>query len=85
MSKSKVIKLVRKMLNLPSQMRKEEVETVLKFFGYKRGRVRGDHFIYVKGEYEITIRIRKGRMVEKIYIKHLRDLLDLEEWYESQK
>jgi len=81
----KIKKLVKEMLNLPGEMRLEKVKKVLTHFGWVPTNTKGDHFMYRKGGEMLTLVVRKGRFIEKVYIKRVIDRLNLEEWYEKQK
>lgn len=78
-------KLVKKMCGLPSEMRLEELRNILKSFGWKEGKAKGDHFNFKKGNSYMVVPAIKGRSVRRIYIKRVRDKLNLEEWYENHK
>ncbi len=78
-------KLVKKVCSLPTEMRLEDIRNILKSFGWKEGKAKGNHFIFRKGDSYITVPAIKGRSVKRIYIKRIRDKLNLEEWYENNK
>ena len=42
-------KLVKKVCSLPSEMRLDEIRRILKSFGWKEGKTKGDHLISRRG------------------------------------
>lgn len=81
----KLEKRVRELLNLPAEVRYEDVEKVMEAFGWELVNVKGSHRVFSKGEEIITIPVKKGRNVKKMYIKRIIQRLNLEEWYEEHK
>lgn len=63
---------------MPSDMRFEEVDLILKDYGFEHVNTKGTHFSYVKGDKQITI-VKHHNKVKKWYLKSIRDILDLEE------
>lgn len=86
---AKLEKIVKSFLkkNKPAYYKFKDVIKVLKVlkeFGYKHTNTKGSHFIYEKGDEQITI-VHHHKKVKKWYVKRLVELLDLEEWYENSK
>jgi predicted RNA binding protein YcfA (HicA-like mRNA interferase family) len=79
-----LVKIVKKMLEIPSDMRFDKVVVVLEAFGYKRGRASGSsHFVYrKKGCHSITVP-KENNKVKKHYLKDIVFHLNLEVWYEK--
>lgn len=81
---AKLLKLVEKMLRLPSELRYEEVIKVLEAFDWQFINTDGSHFIYAKGDVQITV-VRHHNKVKRGYIREIIEILNLEEWYEQNK
>ncbi len=82
---SKIRKLVRKMLHKPSEMRFNEVKLILNKFGWRKFKVKGDHFNYKKGQEFLIVVAKKGRKVKRTYLRRIIERLNLKEWYESHR
>jgi len=80
-----LVKIVKKMLEIPSDMRFNKVVVILEAFGYKCGRTSGSsHFVYrKKGCQSITVP-KENNKVKKCYLKKIIFHLNLEEWYEKK-
>ena len=77
--------LIKKMLRLPPEMRFEDILKVLKYFGYKCKNVTGSHYTYYKvGNKPFTI-VKDGKKIKKAYIRKIKEILNMEEWYENHK
>jgi len=72
------------MLRLPPEMRFEEVIKVLEAFNWQLINTEGSHFIYAKGDVQITI-VKHHSKVKRGYFREIVDILNLEEWYEKNK
>lgn len=72
-------KLRRKLRNNPNDATMQEVQTLLKRFGFILDRVSGSHhlFVYEQGEIYRSISIPlHGRKVKRVYVERATDLLD---------
>ncbi len=78
-------KSCRRMLRFPPEMRVEEVEKVLRHFGWEERNRRGSHVVYCKGKEILVVVEKRGRKVKTTYIKRIVERLNLEEWYEQRK
>ncbi len=75
---SKKEKLLAKMRRLPPTARFEDVETLLKLYGFKESRSNGSHHVFKKeGCGRLTVPKLGGKMVKREYIKQV--LQELEE------
>ena len=83
---SKFIKLIKKILDNPKNVRFNQVDKILKYFGYERSQPRSgsSHYTYRK-EDEEKITIPFNKPIKAVYIKIIIKLLDLEDWYEQNK
>jgi predicted RNA binding protein YcfA (HicA-like mRNA interferase family) len=72
---SKKEKLLQKILNNPQDVRFEELDALLKHFGFECRRVRGDHFIYKRKGYR-PLPIPRKKPVRSIYVKQALDLIE---------
>ena len=76
---SKRDKLRRKLRNNPKGRTKQEIETLLGYFGFELERVSGSHHLYtvqIRGEtYRLVVPIH-GREIKPFYIKQALDLID---------
>jgi predicted RNA binding protein YcfA (HicA-like mRNA interferase family) len=78
-----LIKIVGKMLGLPSDMLFEEIKVVLRAFGYMPKAKGSSHVVFRKqGCLPITVPKAKNK-VKKCYLKRIIELLNLEEWHEK--
>lgn len=79
-----LLKIVKKILGIPSDMRFNEVVVILEAFGYKCGQSSGSsHFVYrKKGCHSITVP-KENNKVKKCYLGDIISHLNLEEWYEK--
>ena len=82
---SKIRKLVGKMLRRPPEMRFDEVKIILERFGWKVFKVRGDHFNFKKEQEFLIVIAKKGRQVNRTYLKRIISRLNLEVWYEEHR
>lgn len=85
---SRIEKLVEKFLRRPPEASFQEVEYVLRAFGYSRWRRSKHGVIFLKHrERPINIPLKSpGRTkVNRVYINMIIDQLNLEEWYEQRQ
>jgi len=78
-------KLIKDILNNPKNVKFEDVDKLLKIFGYevKQPRKGSSHFVYrKKGANPITVPYKRP-FVKEIYIKQIIRILNLEEYYEE--
>lgn len=72
-------KLRRKLRNNPAGATMQEVETLLKNFGFELARISGSHHIYEYDAGDIWKQVvvpLHGRKVKKAYVKQVVDILD---------
>ncbi|HEY9826611.1 MAG TPA: type II toxin-antitoxin system HicA family toxin [Stenomitos sp.] len=82
---SKFDKLVLVFLSEPSDLVFADVRKLLVNFGFHEDSVSGSHHIFRHEDGRmISIPVKGGQKVKKIYIKKINELLNLEEWYEQQ-
>ncbi|MDX2241912.1 MAG: type II toxin-antitoxin system HicA family toxin [Leptolyngbyaceae cyanobacterium bins.302] len=78
---SKLRKLVEQFLTLPSEIRFEDVRTLLETFGFEEKRSKGSHHSFENALGQVlTIPKKGGKKVKRVYIKRIVDLLKLQEW-----
>ena len=77
---SKLDKLIQKFLSRPPSVRFDEVETLLKAFGFEQARVKGSHHTFRRPNdgLKITVPTKGGRMVKRTYVIQIIDLLNLD-------
>jgi predicted RNA binding protein YcfA (HicA-like mRNA interferase family) len=77
---SKKEKLVERLLRKPVDMRFEEVTLILEHFGFvlDKKNQKGSHFVFFKGEQQITIPAH-NHMVKRTYLQKIIETLGLEE------
>lgn len=90
-----LLKHVEKLLRYPGEYRFEELKNLLEAFGYKGiPPKRGSHWKFVLKNplpdvnYEapvITVPLKRGKYVKRVYLKRIVKFLNLEEWYEKNK
>ena len=79
------VKLVEKLLRRPVEASFEDIVRVLEYFGWELRNVKGSHFIYCKeGDMPFVV-VKQKNKVKRGYIRKLIKILELEEWYETQK
>ncbi len=61
-------KIISKMKNQPHGIRLEEVEKVLKYYGYELDRQRGSHKQYLNKKTGDLITIKKENPLKKVYV-----------------
>jgi len=83
---AKLIKLVKRFLGEPSEVRFDDVRSLLKAFGFEEVRSSGSHHIFrnPQGQMEIIPK-SGGKMVKSTYVKKIVRLLNLEDWYAENK
>lgn len=79
-----ILRIVEKMLRIPSEMRFDEVVRVLEYLGWEHKRTKGSHFAYYK-EGRCIIVVKHKNRIKRAYIKRIVVELNLEEWYERNK
>ncbi len=72
------------MLRLPPEIRFDEVTNVLETFDWQLINTDGSHFIYTKGDVQITV-VKHRNKIKRGYIREIIEILNLEEWYEQNK
>ncbi|MEB3230502.1 MAG: type II toxin-antitoxin system HicA family toxin [Leptolyngbyaceae bacterium] len=78
---SRLRKLVNRFLSEPPEVRFDEVYFLLKAFGFEEKRSRGSHHIFRNSDgLKITVPKKGGKMVKRIYVKQIVQLLNLTEW-----
>jgi predicted RNA binding protein YcfA (HicA-like mRNA interferase family) len=77
----KLSKIIRKFLTHPPEVRFEEVEYLLREFGYVEIRSRGSHHTFENADGDVIVIPKKaGKMVKRTYLEQLIKLLNLESW-----
>jgi predicted RNA binding protein YcfA (HicA-like mRNA interferase family) len=77
----KLSKIIRKFLAHPPEVRFEEVEYLLKEFGYIEIRSKGSHHTFENTDGDVIVIPKKGgKTVKRTYAEKLIKLLDLENW-----
>ena len=77
---SKLDKLIKKLLRAPSQIRFDELTTVLVSHGYEVVRKRGSHYMFLHPEIRDVITVPYKRPhVKTWYVKHIVERLGLED------
>jgi len=71
-------KLVRKMLQKPSNLRFCDVKTLLDHFDFKNVRTKGSHHIFSNGDLIISVPVHDN-IVKRTYLEKIIKLLNLEE------
>ena len=74
---TKIEKLKAKLLRKPSDMRFEEIKTLLKNHGFENVRTKGSHFFFTDNKNVISIPVHNNT-VKKIYLEKLIKILKLE-------
>jgi len=83
---SKIAKLIKRLLSRPPEARFEEINYVLKAFGYQEVRIKGSHHVFENDEGDIIVVPKKGgKKVKRTYIEEIIKLLDLENWQNDNK
>ena len=80
-----IIKLVKKMLCRPAEMRFKDADKVLRYFDWQLINIDGSHFHYEKGNCPDFIIVIHRNKVCRLYIDRIIGFLNLEEWYEHNK
>ncbi|NPA39483.1 MAG: type II toxin-antitoxin system HicA family toxin [Thermodesulfobacteria bacterium] len=77
--------LIEKFLRNPNNVRFEELDKLLRAFGFepRQPRKGGSHFTYRKTGGKIITVPYKRPFVKKVYVKQVIKLLDLEAYYEE--
>ena len=77
---SKLDKLIQKFLRKPPTVKFDEVETILKAFGFEQARVRGSHHTFRRPSdgLKITVPKKGGQMVKRTYVIQIIELLNLD-------
>lgn len=75
---SKREKLIKRLLQKPSDMRFAEIDLILKYFGFSHTGTKGSHFIYERGGESISI-VKHGKNIKKYTLEELIELLNLED------
>ena len=80
-------KLIEKFVYYPEKITSiNDVRRVLDYFGYSERRKRGSECLFhKKGASAINVPTIGGRGVKSVYVKRIVQILNLEEWSESQK
>jgi len=95
---SNLLKRVKKILTCPPDLRYQDVKIILQAFGFEETTQQGgSHRVFILVEkregviYEpedlsqLTVPVKKGRRVKRVYLKKIIECLHLEEWYEKHK
>jgi len=81
---NKLEKIVEKMINSPQKIPFNDVDYLLKFFGFEARNSGSSHFIYrKKGTMPFTIPYKKPH-IKEVYIKNLVKKLVLREWLDKK-
>lgn len=73
-------KLLEKMRRLPPEMRYEEVERVLRAYGFAEERARGSHHIFRHPDgRKLTVPKHRGQVVKTTYLKQVLKAIGEEE------
>lgn len=78
---SKLDKLIQKFLRRPPAVRFNEVEALLKAFGFEEARARGSHHTFRRSSDGLIITVPKkhGQLVKRNYVIQIIELLNLED------
>ena len=68
-------KLLAKLRQNPKNIRPEELEQILLWFGFEKREGKGSHTVYKRGEYRMTVPYKKP-FLKPIYIKLALEILD---------
>jgi predicted RNA binding protein YcfA (HicA-like mRNA interferase family) len=68
-------KLLAKLRQNPKNIRPEELEQILLWFGFAKREGKGSHTVYKRGEYRLTVPYKKP-FLKPIYIKLALEILD---------
>jgi predicted RNA binding protein YcfA (HicA-like mRNA interferase family) len=81
---SKLAKLVAAFLASPVQVSFDDVERLMRAFGFKIDRTTGSHHVFRHDDgSKLTVPTVGGRRVKSAYVRQIVDLLNLEKWHED--
>lgn len=76
---------VTQLLSYPPEMAYDEVKAILEHFGFYRDREKGSHCIYRHEDgRKIGFPKSGGRSIKGHYLRHIAEILELEEWLDEQ-
>jgi predicted RNA binding protein YcfA (HicA-like mRNA interferase family) len=75
---TKLDKLKEKLLRRPTDMRFEEVKTILRNHGFENVRTKGSHFFFTNNIDVISIPVHNNT-VKKAYLENIIEILNLED------
>lgn len=67
-------KLLEQIRNNPSDVRFEELDKLLRWYGFECRAGKGSHYVYKKGRYRITV--PRHRPVGSVYVKQVLALIE---------
>jgi predicted RNA binding protein YcfA (HicA-like mRNA interferase family) len=81
----RICKLLESLLNNPKDVRFEDLDKLLKAFGYEVRQPGGgsSHYVYSKKGKRMLITIPYRKPVKQCYVKQVIKLLELEDYYEE--
>ncbi len=84
---SRLKKLVAKILQNPKHVSFEDLDKILREFGYERRQPGkgSSHYVYRKKDCKPITVPKKKPFVKEYYVKKVIDLLELEDWYEETR
>ena len=86
MNHKKICKLLKKILQNPKNVRFEDLDKLLKMFGYdvRQPNKGSSHYIYYKANEKRIITVpHKKPFIKSVYIKEIIKLLSLEDYYDE--
>lgn len=85
MNKGRLCKLVNEILQNPGNVKFQRIQILLEEFGFdcRQPKKGSRHYVFRKSGIRMNISIPKERPVGKVYVKQVIEILELEEWYET--
>ena len=81
---SKLSKLVASFLAAPPQANFDDIERLMRAFGFKLDRTSGSHHVFRHDDgRRLTVPTVGGRRVKGVYVRRVVELLNLEKWHED--
>lgn len=74
-------KLVERVLATPSDLRFDDVRSLLGAFGFLEVRASGSHHVFRDAGGEMIVVPRSGSRVKRAYVRRIVEMLNLEDWY----
>jgi len=77
-------KLRQRIEQAPRQVRFEDLDRLLRGYGFEaRPPRRGSHYVYFKGQHQITVPYRRPHLLES-YVRRALELIDQAQWEEEE-